>query len=982
MAATQQVFQRRVFDQLADLPNESSRIDFITNLGLLSPSVVEQLDDAVVTLVRVDLKKAQKLAEAAVTIADRLGDTKSQAHALRAKANALSYLGDNRQASMLHERAVALFEKAGNAIETGRTLSSSIPPLFLLGEYERAHAAADKARAIFTAAGETARLARLEINVGSIFHRQDRFREALACYKKAYLELLFVKDSEGIVAALHNIAACLTMLDESEEAMSVYDQVRNFCLAHDMPLPLAQTDYNIAYLYYLRGQYGRAIELLRPLHEAAKRTSDQRRAALCLRDLSQIYLELNFNQEAGDLAHEAFTAFERLGLGYDAAKALCQYGVALSQQGKPFRSLMPFAQSQKMFLQEKNQVWAAVVDFYQALVHFSEGRFEEARLSCLVALNFFVDSPLTGRAILCRLLLARLALKAGDVAAARQHCQAALAQLGGQPTPILVYQARLVMGQIEEAVGNLDDAAVCYRASREVLEKLRSGLHGEELKISFLENKVEVYESLVSLYLAREPRPDDKEEAWACMESAKSRCLLELIVSGVKPRPSGQTAASGAAFRIATLREQLNWYYHRLEVEQLAQVPASNERLSELRQRATENEKELLRLSRELPSEDTMVQDVVMAAPISLKRVQEAVGADATLIEYFRTREKILAAVISEKDLEIVEVTSAPRISESLHMLRYQFEKFCLGPSYIQKFQESLLEATQARLHELYRQLFEPLYHKVTGKHLIVVPHESLHCVPFHALFDGDRYIADSFSVSYAPSAGIYVHCRNKPANHEGPSLVLGVPDPHAPHISEELQSVAAIVPQARLLVGAEASDTALREHGPNSRLIHIATHGFFRGDSPMFSGIRLGNTFLTPYDLYQLALPADQITLSCCSTGMNVVGAGDEIIGLTRGLLFAGARSLLLSLWDVNDSSTADFMTAFYSRFFNQHNRASAFQGAMQELKRRYPHPYYWAPFVLVGDVSLMTERAGLRRCSGRRAAPRASAHGELAPG
>jgi len=982
MAATQQIVQDRVFDQLADLQTESSRIDFIVNLGLLSPSVVKQLDDAVAALIRVDLKKANKLAEAAVTIADTLGDTESQAHALRAKANALWFLGDNRQASELHARAVALFERAGSAIEAARTLSSSIQPLILLGEYARAHAAADKARAIFSAAGETARLARLEINVGNIFHRQDRFQEALACYKNAYSELLLVKDLEGIFCALHNIAACLTMLDEFAEAMSVYEHVRNFCLVHDMPLELARTDYHIAYLYYVRGQYGRAIEMLRPLHEAARSAGDQRRAALCLLDLSQIYLELNFNQEAGDLAQEAFTAFERLGMGYDAAKALCQYGVALSQQGKPFRSLMPFAQSQKMFLQEKNQVWAAVVDFYQALVHYSEGRFEESRLSCLVALNFFVDSPLTGRAILCRLLLARLALKAGEVAAARRQCQAALAQLGGQPTPILVYQAQLVMGQIEEAVGNLEEAAVCYRASREVLEKLRSGLHGEELKISFLENKVEVYESLVSLYLAREPRRNDKEEAWACMESAKSRCLMELIVSGVKPKPSDQTVATGTALRIATLREQLNWHYHRLEVEELAQVPASNGRLSDLRQRATENEKELLRLSRELPSEDTRVQDLAMAAPISLKRVQEAVGAEATLIEYFRTREKILAAVISEKDLDIVEVTGAPRIAESLHMLRYQFEKFRLGPSYVEKFQQSLLEATQARLHELYQQLFKPLQDKVRGKHLVVVPHESLHCVPFHALFDGDRYIADSFSVSYAPSAGIYVHCRNKRANHEGPSLVLGVPDPHAPHISEELQSVAALVPQARLLVGADASDVALREHGPNSRLIHIATHGFFRGDSPMFSGIRLGNTFLTPYDLYQLALPADQITLSCCSTGMNVVGAGDEIIGLTRGLLFAGAKSLLLSLWDVNDSSTAHFMTAFYSRFFNQHDRASAFQGAVQELKQRYPHPYYWAPFVLVGDVSLMAERAGLRRCSGRRATPRASAHSELAPG
>jgi CHAT domain-containing protein len=119
-----------------------------------------------------------------------------------------------------------------------------------------------------------------------------------------------------------------------------------------------------------------------------------------------------------------------------------------------------------------------------------------------------------------------------------------------------------------------------------------------------------------------------------------------------------------------------------------------------------------------------------------------------------------------------------------------------------------------------------------------------------------------------------------------------------------------------------------------------------------MFSGIRLGDTFLTLYDLYSLRLPVDLMTLSGCSTGLNVVAAGDELIGLVRGLLTAGARTLLLTLWDVNDNSTAQFMKAFYGRSDDRPHRALALREAMQELRERYPHPYYWAPFVLVGKV------------------------------
>jgi len=264
-----------------------------------------------------------------------------------------------------------------------------------------------------------------------------------------------------------------------------------------------------------------------------------------------------------------------------------------------------------------------------------------------------------------------------------------------------------------------------------------------------------------------------------------------------------------------------------------------------------------------------------------------------------------------------------------------------------------LLAATRARLHELYLELLGPVREKLKGRHLLVVPHESLHGVPFHALFDGHNYLIDSFTVSCAPSAGIYVQCRRKTANQTGPALLLGTTSEQAPCIAQELAAIAEIIPEAKRIVDPETSEKALREHGPGSRMLHIASHGSFRQDRPMFSGIWLGNTFLTLYDLYTLNLPVDHITLSGCSTGLNAIASGDEVFGLMRGLLFAGARRLLLTLWDVNDRSTAEFMKLFYSCLQKSGQAAVALQTAMQELRKKYPHPYYWAPFMLVGNVS-----------------------------
>jgi CHAT domain-containing protein len=948
---TGQLKHQQIFDRLAALPDDASRTKFLSrHPRLLSPSFVAELVETVRVLVKVDLKKACALADAAVTIANRLGDKESKAFALRAKANTFWSLGQNKQASELHAQAIQLFEEVGKPVEAGRTLSISIQPLILLGEYERARVAAERARTIFAAAQDMIRLARLEINVGNIFHRQDRFREALDCYERAYSQLLPDKDHEGLIAALHNVAMCLIMLNEYERADRAYEQVSNLCKERNMSLAMAQAEYNRAYLCYLRGAYGQAIEKLRAARETAQAAGDAYHSALCQLDLSEIYLELNINHDAAELSREAFTSFKQLGMGYESAKALCNSAIALSQQGEGFRALELFAQARGLFVQEKNQVWPSLIDLYRAVVYFNEGRLPEARQYCVAALEFFSTSPLPGRAILCRLLLAKLCMKTGEIEEAGKECQAALEKLSGKEMPILAYQAHLVMGQIEEAGQRLQEAQRHYRIAKEALETLRGEVHGEELKISFVKNRLEVYENLVDLCLASSASGDGQAEAWSYMEQAKSRGLLELITRQMDPASIDGVEESGVSHKIRDMREQLNWYYHRIEAEQLAQIPASDERLVALRDLARKREKELLRALRELPPAAAEAADVRSAAPVSLASVREALGSNTTLLEYFRVQDRILAAILTKDGVEIVTITLAPRIAQVLRMLQFQFSKFRLGRAYLDEFQGEMLEATRSHLHDLYTELLAPVRAKLKGQRLIVVPHELLHYVPFHSLFDGKQYLIDSFTVSYAPSASVYVQHRRKEVNKTGCSLILGVPDRQAPSIYEELQAVAEIVPQAKVFLGPNASEAVLKEHGPRSRLIHIATHGFFRQDNPMFSGIRLGESRLTLYDLYHLKLPAELVTLSGCSTGLNVIAAGDELIGLVRGLLSAGAQSLLLTLWDVNDSSTADFMKAFYTRLFNRPDRAAALREAMVEVRERYPHPYYWAPFVLIG--------------------------------
>jgi CHAT domain-containing protein len=292
-------------------------------------------------------------------------------------------------------------------------------------------------------------------------------------------------------------------------------------------------------------------------------------------------------------------------------------------------------------------------------------------------------------------------------------------------------------------------------------------------------------------------------------------------------------------------------------------------------------------------------------------------------------------------------------VQHVLRLLQFQLSWARPGTATLTPGSErSLMAAAQAHLRELYDALLAPIRPRLDAAHLIFVPHDVLHYVPFHALFDGERHVIDSFTVSYAPSATIYALCEARKTNPSGPALILGVPDAQTPSIAGEVRALAGLMPQPELYVGAEATEEVLRARGEASRFGHIAAHGFFRGDNPMFSGIRLGGSYLTLYDLYNLKLPADLVSLSACVTGLNVIAAGDELLGLARGLFRAGAATLLLALWEVPDESTAEFMSAFYRRYVSTHDRAGALREATLEIREKYPHPVHWAPFVLSGKV------------------------------
>jgi CHAT domain-containing protein len=939
--------------ELSLLADEQDRRSFLGRQPqLCSRQAVEKLHDAVVHLARVDLKRADRLAEASSWLAADLKDSHAFAQSARASGHVLYLHGKYRQAIAQYESALEIFESLGHNLDVARTINGALQSLIYDGQYDRAFKLGQQARDIFAAHGDRLRLARLDSNMANIFYRQDRLQAAVEMYEIAYQEFLRLEAAQDAAVVLRNLAVCYISLGDFERALHAYELARQGCERHGFSHLVAEIDYNIAYLYYLRGEYLRAIELYDKTRSLCEKLEDKYHRALCDLDESEIYLELNLTEGGAELARGAFVSFRQLGMQYETAKAAAFFAIALSQQGRHKEAVEIFDQSQGLFVKEKNELWPALINVYKALVLYEAADDDEAYELAVSAQKYFSNSPLQAKAGICELLLAAMQLRAGGMDEARRYSNSALARLQQAESPA-IYQAYFMIGQVEEAAGQMGLARSAYGSAYGKLEDLRSHLGREELKIAFLQNKLAIYESLVVTSLAANGSGGQDRAAFEYIERAKSRSLTDLIAFRAPAMISRTGEHSTAMEQLRALRHKLTSAYHQIELEELNPATRSAVRMQRLKQQSRQLEDELMKAFSQFQRVDHEFVGLQSASTSSVEELQSMLPPDAMLVEYYEARGVFYACLATRNSLKLFRVAEVGRVREHLRLLQLQLAKFRLGVEYIRPFRQLLLEATQAHLQELYSLIIAPIRKHLRAAHLVIVPHGFLHYLPFHALAHGGRHLMDDYSISYAPSASVFALCQQKKQPSGGRSLVMAVPDRRAPYIEQEAQFVAQALGDAQLFVGDQATEENLRLYGPQSRYIHIATHGYFRQDNPMFSSIRLGSSWLSLFDLYQLQLNAELVTLSGCGTGMNVVMGGDELIGLVRGLLYAGAQTLLVSLWEIHDQSTAELMRDFYNGYKDAPNKASALRTAVLKVREEHPHPYFWAAFALVGRFS-----------------------------
>jgi len=170
--------------------------------------------------------------------------------------------------------------------------------------------------------------------------------------------------------------------------------------------------------------------------------------------------------------------------------------------------------------------------------------------------------------------------------------------------------------------------------------------------------------------------------------------------------------------------------------------------------------------------------------------------------------------------------------------------------------------------------------------------------------------------------------------------------------------AIAKKIADAKVLVRGKATESAVKQYGAGFRYLHLASHGIFDPKNPLTSALLLSKDSandgaLTVGELYDLRLNADLVTLSACETALGKVANGDDVVGFTRGFLYAGASSIVSSLWKVHDEATSLLMQEFYSRLQSTNKRDALRQAQLKLKAGQYSHPSYWAAFQLTGSVN-----------------------------
>lgn len=580
----------------------------------------------------------------------------------------------------------------------------------------------------------------------------------------------------------------------------------------------------------------------------------------------------------------------------------------------------------------------------------------------------------------CEALLSRAGHyldQCGDVAAAERDLEAAEAKRPfttvGVQRSLTAFRATLLLrqGRCEEALqlspdlvealwclGRREEAAAVALDKLQALERLRAGSSAETQQLHAWQEGVSHNFATTAGYLLQVGRTG---EALLVADRPKARMLADARAA-LLVRTDRLTGSDREAY------DRLNARIHSLNREILDAAAKGNE--------TAHLQQQLERVRTALREFLAQTESALGTAPLTAARhVEEetipAPPAGVLLIEYLVANDELLAFAV-RRGSDGRPVVEGKAIAVPHRTLRERVNR------YLDSIEQRDLRSSESARH-LYDLLLSPFESLIRShRELRIVPAKDLWRVPFHALTSADgRYLIETHEVSYATSMAALE--ATSPARGRGPATLLALANPNIraktqelyrtfyrgkplgaiPETEHEVRALVSIygAKNSRVYVGDQARESVLKRESPYFRVLHIAAHGILDEKAPMYSAVALTNDeredgLLEAREIAELPLQADLAVLSACETGRGLASA-EGVLGLSWALLAAGCPNAVVSQWRVDSGSTAELMIAFHRHLVRSGRRspAESLRRAQLAMMRKYAHPYYWAPFMVIGS-------------------------------
>jgi CHAT domain-containing protein/Tfp pilus assembly protein PilF len=893
--------------------------------------------------------------------------------ALNGRAETLFRLTELDAAKTVAEESVRIHEERNDPDGLGEAWNWIGNIHYYKGEYPEAREAFGKARVPWTSAGNRRGIARVLNNLGNIeknLGNQDEaavyYEQALAVFEDIGERRLAAVVTDNIAAVHGNRGDYAQALQYATRALSISEELGDRTWT-------AKALDSVGNIYAAQGAYAHALEALHRSVTLRKVLGDQLAIAETENNIGLVHFSQGEYQLAIDAYKRSLRVASQAGVaGGQAPANYINIGAAAWRLGQidRARANLEEALAQSNRLQMKIRSAESLNILGQIALEQRDTREAEAMFRRALEIREAIHD----RAGVAQTLngLARLALDAGrlDDALELARRSTAFSERYGQNE--LLWESLTLTGIAYRRLGQTDAARASLSNAVAVIEQLRGEVAGPALgRERFFETKLSPYHELVALSLDG----GAEAEALEIAERAKGRLLADMIQS----RDAGLSAGITAEER----RDE-----HRLRMA----LRSLNRRLLDERSRTSPDESRIRALEEERSQARSEYESFQIALYARHRELQRKRGEAApfafpqaapliedpsvAVLEYVVTADGTHLFVLTRPDGQVqLESHAIPvgrdRLAALVRRLRDRLAT------------RDLLFAEDAR--QAYELLLAPAGRALSGKsRWVLVPDGPLWEMPFQALRDGGgRYVIESAAVSYAPSLTVLRDAMGErnPKNAPPTLLAMGKAD-FGPKSARPAVLMADLLPlpqaeqQVRLLpalygaersaifLGLEATEARFKAEAPRHRILHIASHGLFDESSPLYSSVVLSTKegepdedgLLEAWEIMNLKLDADLVILSACETARGRIASGEGIVGTMWALFAAGAQAAVASQWKVEASSTTELMTAFHQRLARGNARtADALRQATLEVlgNPRYAHPFYWAPFVLVGNPS-----------------------------